>query len=142
MLRLKPLEKFNIVRDDIEFEFEVAEKGGYVVAVPELPGCLSEGDTFEQAWEMIQDAMQGWLEVATMHGDYVPTKFQRLLGSGSQSVSLPSRLPAIRPRQMVRALEKAGFHVDHQTGSYLILSQPETHRTVSIPSHNRICAGP
>jgi hypothetical protein len=27
--------------------------------------------------------MQGWLEVATMHGDHVPSKFQRLLGSGS-----------------------------------------------------------
>ena len=83
MLRLKPLGRFNIVRDDIVFEFDVAEEGGYVVAVPELPGCLSEGDTFEQAWEMIQDAMQGWLEVATMHGDHVPSKFQRLLGSGS-----------------------------------------------------------
>ena len=53
------------------------------VTVPELPGCLSEGDTSEQAWEMIQDAMQGWLEVAARHGDHVPSKFQRLLGSGS-----------------------------------------------------------
>ena len=83
MLQLKPKDKFKIVRDDIDYEFEVAEEGGYVVAVPELPGCLSEGDTFEQAWEMIQDAMQGWLEVATSHGDHVPTKFLRLLGSSS-----------------------------------------------------------
>ena len=38
---------------------------------------------------------------------------------------------------MIRALEKAGFQVDHQTGSHLILRHPDTHRTVSVPSHNR-----
>ena len=82
MLRLKPRDKFRIVREDIEFEFEVAEEGGYVVSVPELPGCLSEGDTFEQAWEMVQDALEGWLEVAAKHGDSIPSKFERLLTQG------------------------------------------------------------
>ena len=47
MQKLKPKDKFKITKDDIEYEFEVAEEGGYVVSVPELPGCLSEGDTFE-----------------------------------------------------------------------------------------------
>ena len=74
MQKLKPNDKLKISRDDIEYEFEVAEEGGYVVSVAELPGCVSEGDTFEEAWEMIQDAMTGWLYVATKHGDPIPRK--------------------------------------------------------------------
>lgn len=44
--------------------FEPAEEGGYVVSIPALPGCISEGDTFEEALTMIKDAMQGYLAVA------------------------------------------------------------------------------
>ena len=51
-------DRFTILKEGAAFEFEVAEEGGYVVSVPELPGCVSEGDTFEEALEMIQDAMQ------------------------------------------------------------------------------------
>ena len=50
---------------------------------------------------------------------------------------MASRLPAIRPRQMVRALQRAGFQVDRQTGIHLILRHPETRRKLSIPQHNR-----
>ena len=85
MQRLKPKDKLKITRDDIEYEFEVAEEGGYVVSVPELPGCVSEGDTFEEAWEMIQDAMTGLLYVATEHGDHIPQKIRGLIDSGKQS---------------------------------------------------------
>lgn len=72
MQKLKPKDKFRIVKDDIEYEFEVAEEGGYTASISDLPGCLSEGDTFEQALAMIQDAMEGWLTVAAKHGDPVP----------------------------------------------------------------------
>lgn len=43
--------------------FEPAEEGGYVVSVPALPGCITEGDTFEEAVKMIKDAMKGYLAV-------------------------------------------------------------------------------
>ena len=72
MQKLKPRDKLKIIKDNIEYEFEVAEEGGYTVSVPELPGCLSEGGTFEEAWDMIQDAMEGWLLVAAKHGDLIP----------------------------------------------------------------------
>ena len=58
MLKLEPADTFTIVKDGIEIEFEVAEEGGYVVSVPELPGCVTEGDTFEEAIAMIEDAMR------------------------------------------------------------------------------------
>ncbi len=41
-----------------------AEEGGYWAEVPALPGCITEGDTMEEVITNLQDAIQGWLEVA------------------------------------------------------------------------------
>lgn len=47
-------------------------EGGWFVRIKELPGCMSQGDTPEEAMEMISDAMEGWLEVALEHGQNIP----------------------------------------------------------------------
>jgi len=39
------------------------EDGGYWVECPALPGCASQGDTIEEALEMIKDAIKGHLEI-------------------------------------------------------------------------------
>lgn len=39
------------------------EDGGYWIECPSLPGCASQGDTAEEALEMIRDAIEGHLEV-------------------------------------------------------------------------------
>ena len=39
------------------------EDGGYWIECPSLPGCASQGDTVEEALEMIKDAIKGHLEV-------------------------------------------------------------------------------
>ena len=59
--------------------FEHAEEGGYLVTVPELPGCVTEGDTFAEAMEMVMDAMAGLLQVAVEHGDPIPEPFVELV---------------------------------------------------------------
>ena len=41
-----------------------AEEGGYWAEVPALPGCVSEGDTFEDTLANIREAAEGWMEVA------------------------------------------------------------------------------
>jgi predicted RNase H-like HicB family nuclease len=41
-----------------------AEEGGYWVEAPALPGCVSEGETLEEALANIREAAEGWLEVA------------------------------------------------------------------------------
>ncbi|MDQ3854799.1 MAG: type II toxin-antitoxin system HicB family antitoxin [Chloroflexota bacterium] len=40
-----------------------AEEGGYWVEVPALPGCVTEGDTFEELLLNLYDAVEGWLSV-------------------------------------------------------------------------------
>ncbi len=41
---------------------EPSEEGGYTVYVPALPGCISEGDTLEEALRNIREAIQLYLE--------------------------------------------------------------------------------
>ena len=48
--------------------FESALEGGFVVSVPALPGCISQGETFEEAKNNIQDAMTGYLAVLKEDG--------------------------------------------------------------------------
>jgi predicted RNase H-like HicB family nuclease len=49
-----------------------AEEGGYVVTCPALPGCVSEGDTREEALRNIKDAIEGYLVVLRRHRDPLP----------------------------------------------------------------------
>jgi len=46
------------------------------------------------------------------------------------------RLPVLKPREIVRALERAGFIREHQTGSHIILRHPETAHKVTVSWHN------
>ncbi|MDE0590444.1 type II toxin-antitoxin system HicB family antitoxin [Halocynthiibacter sp. C4] len=39
--------------------------GGYLATYPDLPGCMSDGDTPEEALENAKDAFQAWMEVQT-----------------------------------------------------------------------------
>ena len=41
-----------------------AEEGGYWAEIPALPGCISEGDSFDETLSNIREAAEGWLAVA------------------------------------------------------------------------------
>jgi len=41
-----------------------AQEGGYWAEVRALPGCITEGDTWEELMANLKDAIEGWLEVA------------------------------------------------------------------------------
>lgn len=48
------------------------EGGGYTVTVPALPGCITEGDTLEEAIAMARDAIESYIESLRKHGDPIP----------------------------------------------------------------------
>ena len=52
---------------------EKSEDGGYTVSVPSLPGCISEGDTREQALANIREAIELYLEPVEDDSDFAPT---------------------------------------------------------------------
>ena len=39
-----------------------SDGGGYLATVPELPGCMSDGETPEEALKNVQEAIVSWLE--------------------------------------------------------------------------------
>jgi antitoxin HicB len=45
---------------------------GYTAVVPALPGCISEGDSVEEALDMVSEAISLYLESAQEHGEEVP----------------------------------------------------------------------
>lgn len=52
--------------------FYEAEEGGYSVMVPDLPGCISEGDTLAEAIDMITDAIDSWITDEIEDGKEIP----------------------------------------------------------------------
>lgn len=52
--------------------FEPAEEGGYVASVPALPGCTTQGESFEEAVAMVKDAIEGYLAVLKETGQTIP----------------------------------------------------------------------
>lgn len=71
--------------------FERALEGGYVASVPVLPGCMTQGETFEETKDNIKDAITGYLEVLAEDGDEIPTEHQERIEA---TVSVPLNIPA------------------------------------------------
>lgn len=65
---------------------------GWVAWVRELPGCITQADSFEELEEMIMDAMRGWFEIAIQDGIPIPTPQPEEQYSGKFVVRLPRQL--------------------------------------------------
>lgn len=48
-----------------------------------------------------------------------------------------ARLPVCRPREVIAALKRDGFALDHHTGSHAILYKPGHPHPVSVPEHHK-----
>lgn len=59
--------------------FEPAEEGGYVVYIPALPGCMTQGETFEEAEMMAKDAIEGYLETLKELKEEIPTESDNII---------------------------------------------------------------
>ena len=54
------------------------EDGRFVVEVPELPGCMADGETYEQAVQNAQIIISEWIETAKSLGREIPEPRGRL----------------------------------------------------------------
>ena len=48
------------------------EEGGYTVFVPSLPGCITYGETVNEAIDMAKEAIELYIEELQDRGEYVP----------------------------------------------------------------------
>ena len=63
-------------------KLSVDDGGGYLATVPDLPGCMSDGETPEEALHNIQDAITAWIEGAKAWEQAVPEPSRPLLNVG------------------------------------------------------------
>jgi len=65
-------------------EIEKNEDGGYTLTVPSLPGCITQGPTWDETIARAQEAIAGYIETLKELGKPIPLE----LPVESESVSL------------------------------------------------------
>ncbi|SFQ97897.1 type II toxin-antitoxin system HicB family antitoxin [Desulfoscipio geothermicus] len=73
--------------------------GGYAVSIPELPGCISQGMTIEEALSNIEDAKKCWIESALEDGVEIPEPTKDTDYSGKLVVRMPKSLHSALARR-------------------------------------------
>lgn len=69
--------------DKLEYPVLIApltaeDGGGFSAVVPDLPGCMSDGETPEEAIANVQDAIASWMEAAHDLGRSIPKPSRKL----------------------------------------------------------------
>jgi antitoxin HicB len=78
-------------------------EGGYSVEIKDLPGCLSQGETLEEALVMIEDAKLAWIGVNLELGRPIPPP--------STDPTLSVALPAKLHRHIRQAAQREGVTI-------------------------------
>lgn len=68
------------------------EEGGYAVTFPELPGCLTCGETLESAVSNAEDVKMAWLMAALEEGQEIPAPDSLNDYSGQFKLRIPKSL--------------------------------------------------
>lgn len=68
------------------------EEGGYTVMFPELPGCITCGETLESAVSNVEDAKKAWLIAALEEGQKIPEPESQNEYSGQFKLRIPKSL--------------------------------------------------
>ncbi|MER9233904.1 type II toxin-antitoxin system HicB family antitoxin [Mesorhizobium sp. M0622] len=68
--------------DRLEYAVVIAplsaeDGGGFSASVPDLPGCITDGETPEEAIANVQDAISSWIEAAHELGRSIPRPSQK-----------------------------------------------------------------
>ncbi len=71
--------------------YEPQPEGGYAATVPALPGCVTEGDTLEEARRMAEDAIRLYCESLLCDGKSLPPDVAKSPVHERIAVPLPTR---------------------------------------------------
>ena len=91
-------------------------EGGYVATIPDLPGCITQGDTRLEVLEMIEDAKLCWLAAALEDEDDIPEPDLDLYNG-----RLNLRIPKSLHRKLVESAKREGVKLN-QLAIYLMAS--------------------
>ena len=86
----KPLEYYIGLKYPVTLE--AAPEGGYFAEIIDLPGCLAQGETLVEAYELIEVARKLWLESTYEDGRDIPLPNQEVKYSGKFILRAPKSL--------------------------------------------------
>lgn len=90
---------------------------GYTAAIPDLPGCISSGDTPQEALHAVDEAKRLWLEVALQDGDPIPEPTAVTVEHFSGKFVV--RVPRSLHRRLVKRAEVEGVSLNQLVVSIL-----------------------
>ena len=100
-MRMKKIEDYV----DLPYKMEIVkdlDEGGYVVSFPDLPGCLTVGETIEEAIKNAEDAKRTWLEAAIEEQIEISIPEKKEKYSGQFKLRIPKSLHRILAEQSKR----------------------------------------
>jgi len=97
-------------KTDFQYPFEVRpldaeEGGGFLVTFPDLPGCMSDGESVEEALKNAKDALECWLEANAHWEKQIPEP-------GTYSGKFIQRLPKSLHARLVQRAKKEGVSMN------------------------------
>ncbi|NLA93054.1 MAG: type II toxin-antitoxin system HicB family antitoxin [Spirochaetales bacterium] len=112
---MKSLEDYLKLPYTIETKRE--SDGSYFIKVKELPGCMSIGESIEEAYAMIEDAMAEWIQFNLDAGRVIPEpeEYETKTYSGKFVVRISSRLH----QELSDAAEENGVSLNHLVSEML-----------------------
>ncbi len=91
-----------VIRDESD------DHPGWFARVVELPGCMTQAETFEELGAMIEDAMRAWIETSLEDGQPIPEPRPTETYSGKFVVRVPKSLH----RELVEAADRDGVSLN------------------------------
>ena len=92
--------------------------GGFFASIPLLPGCMSDGETLEEAYENIENAKKEWLRSMLERGMIIPEPADQEEFSGKFLVRLPKSLH----RTLAQISKREGVSLNQYVASALAYS--------------------
>jgi len=115
----------------IDYPFEVRplpeeEGGGYLITFPDLPGCISDGETPQEAIKNGLDAATSWLKTAHEFNDPIPKPNE------SSSGKFVTRVPKSLHTRLITRAKQEGVSMNALVTAYLAeaLGQREARRRI------------
>ncbi len=95
-----------------------AEEGGYWAEVPSIPGCHTQGDTWDELLQNIYEAIEAYMSVDTEDFELKPDDKVLEIRAHCTQRAQAIRAQAIRPYFMISLFRSTAFSENHATAKY------------------------
>ena len=115
---------------DIQYPFEMRplskeEGGGWVIVFPDLPGCMSDGESPEEAIENGKDALECWIKACVEDGREIPAS------DSSSSGKFVTRIPKSLHSRLISRARQEGVSMNTLVSTFIAESLGQQKKEVN-----------